>query len=113
MGWRGATQAQSIVILVNAALRALQAVNGVTGIIFYANEKGYWLDHGLPDKIVRQIVIFTEANPPKADLPKKNFEFVLGAFAFLTGIVLCLIPFKFPYRLVTLACPWDFLMFLM
>ena len=43
----------------------------------------------------------------------QNFEFVLGAFAIVTGLVLGFVPLKLSYRPVALAAPWDLIMFLM
>ena len=57
MAWGNATRGQSIVMVANGAIRALQILNGVMTIVFYIPEKGYWLDHGLPAKIVSDALL--------------------------------------------------------
>ena len=52
MAWRDASRGQSIVIVVNGALRILQIVTGILTIFLYVGEKGYWLNQGLPGKLV-------------------------------------------------------------
>lgn len=110
MAWRDATAAQSIVIVTNAAIRACQVGVGALTIFLYASEKHYWPGCGLPAKFVSKCEIQPEClltNGPQA------YEFVLGVFAIVTGLVLGFVPFRMPYRPVAFAAPWDVIMFFM
>lgn len=53
MGFSETTSGQKTVISVNGFIRLMQVVIGVATIGCYAQEKGYWLDHGLPSKLVK------------------------------------------------------------
>lgn len=46
------TGGQKVIVLSNLLLRFGQLVIGVVTIILYSQENGYWLNKGLPGKIV-------------------------------------------------------------
>lgn len=52
MGLRDASGSQKIVIFSNAVIRFAQFIVAAAALGVYGQQKGYWLDHGLPSKIV-------------------------------------------------------------
>lgn len=59
---------ERIVISINSSLRFGQIVVGAATIGLYAPEKGFWVNQGLPDKIVSARVSCAKERE-KADLP--------------------------------------------
>lgn len=52
MGFRNASGKEKIVILTNGLIRFAQLVVAVAALGVYGTQKGYWLDHDLPNRIV-------------------------------------------------------------
>lgn len=52
MGLRDSSGSQKIVIFSNAIIRLAQFIVAAAALGVYGQQKGYWLDHGLPSKIV-------------------------------------------------------------
>lgn len=55
MGFSDASGKEKIVILFNAVVRLAQLIVAAAALGVYTAQKGYWLDHGLPSKIVSAI----------------------------------------------------------
>lgn len=71
MGIRDASGKEKIVILFNALVRFAQIVVAAAALGIYGTQKGYWLDHGLPAKIVSASLTFSydrKADNDRADL---------------------------------------------
>ena len=52
MGVFNSTGGEKIVVYANAFIRFVQLIIGATTIGYYANQTGFWLDHGIPSKTV-------------------------------------------------------------
>lgn len=52
MGIRDASGSQKMVIFSNAIIRLAQFIVAAAALGVYGQQKGYWLDHGIPSRIV-------------------------------------------------------------
>jgi hypothetical protein len=106
------TGGQKVIILFNLLLRFGQLVTGVVTIILYSQENGYWLNKGIPGKIVSCTpYTLTAEHRLTVFCATQRYEFAVGALAILTAIALGLIPLMLSYRPVAFAAPWDMIMF--
>ncbi|KAI1608228.1 hypothetical protein EDD37DRAFT_187024 [Exophiala viscosa] len=87
------TRAQKNVILTNGVLRFAQIVVGIVTLGLYAQQIGYWLNHGIPGRVA--------------------YEIACGILAIVSGIILCIFPFILSYRPVAFAAVWDVIMFVL
>ncbi|KAK5949444.1 hypothetical protein OHC33_009618 [Knufia fluminis] len=88
MGFRDASGKEKVVL--NAIIRLAQFIVAAAALGVYGQQKGYWLDHGIPARV--------------------TFELVVGSLAIVTAAAFGLIPFFLSYRPVALGAPWDFIL---
>lgn len=62
MGIRDASGKEKIIIYLNALIRLAQFIVAAAALGVYASQRGYWLDHGLPSKIVSLPFMFNFRN---------------------------------------------------
>lgn len=55
MGLRSATGSEKLVIILNAVVRFAQVIVACAALGVYGTQKGFWLDHDLPGRIVSQV----------------------------------------------------------
>lgn len=52
MGLRDSSGSQKIVIFSNAIIRLAQFIVAAATLGVYGQQKGYWVDHGIPSRVV-------------------------------------------------------------
>lgn len=60
--YASAAPGQKIVILVNVVFRFIQVVMAAAIITIYVREKGFWLNNGVPSRIVGSFYLFISLN---------------------------------------------------
>lgn len=55
MGLPGSSRSEKVVIFSNALVRFAQFIVAAAALGVYGQQKGYWLDHGIPSRIVRVV----------------------------------------------------------
>jgi hypothetical protein len=63
MNYVSATRGQKIVILINAVFRLIQIVIATAIITLYVREEGFWLNNGVPARIVSSFSSYAPLNP--------------------------------------------------
>lgn len=108
MGFGDASGKEKIVILFNAVVRFAQLIVAAAALGVYAAQKGYWLDHDLPGRIVSTFMLgTTRINVANT---AQTFELVVGALSLITALAFAVIPFFLSYRPVALGAPWDLIL---
>ena len=65
MNYASATRGQKIVILINAVFRFIQIVIAAAIITLYVREEGFWLNNGVPARIVSFFYSYASLNPTR------------------------------------------------
>lgn len=63
MNYTSAIHGQKTVILINVVFRFIQLVIATAIIILYVHEEGFWLNNGVPSRIVSSFCSHASLNP--------------------------------------------------